>query len=224
MKKILTTALVLGALYGTANATELKPYIGLQGSRSNTEFKNYFLNADNSINKNESKNFTGGAVAGLKLGLNENFYVGAEAYINLGYLIDESKTYSYPGERWTEEISLSNPYGLRFDAGYKVNNFSAFAFAGLNANYYTSKYNYDEYGVSYFHSNEWSQTVFAPSIGLGISYNITKNIEAKLSYEYSKFTVEDELLKKYQDFFNDDINGDVDMKVSTIRLGVNYLF
>ena len=174
--------------------------------------------------KNESKNFTGGAVAGFKLSLNENFYVGSEAYINLGYLIDESKTYSYPGARWTEEISLSNPYGLRFDAGYKVNNFSAFAFVGLNANYYTSKYNYDDIYGDYFHSTEWNQTVFAPSIGLGISYNITKNIEAKLSYEYSKFTVEDELLKKYQNFFNDDVNGDVDMKVSTIRLGVNYLF
>lgn len=224
MNKILTTALVLGALYGTANATEIKPYVGLQGLHSNTEFKNKFLNAGYSLNENESKSFIGGAVAGFKLSLNENFYVGSEAYINLGYLIDESKTHSYSYGKWTDEISLSNPYGLRFDAGYKVNNFSAFAFVGLNANYYTSKYNYDDIYGDYFHSTEWNQTVFAPSIGLGISYNITKNIEAKLSYEYSKFTVEDELLKKYEYFCDYDVNGDVDMKVSTIRLGVNYLF
>ena len=53
MKKILTTALILGALYGVANATEIKPYVGLQGSYSSIEFKNYFLNDDYSINKNE---------------------------------------------------------------------------------------------------------------------------------------------------------------------------
>ena len=58
MKKILTTALVLGALYGTANA---KIYLGVDGGYTTIDMKKFEIDG---VSKENSVN------AGLNIGLN----------------------------------------------------------------------------------------------------------------------------------------------------------
>lgn len=224
MKKILCVASVLATLIGTANAVELKPYIGLEGSYSKTKFDNYFINNYQPIAENRENNANIGLNAGVKVNLSDKFYVGGEGYLSTGNLIDQDETYTYAiNKDDIEKIKLNQYAGLRINGGYEFNQYlSAFGFIGLNVNYYESEYT-DTDSSDYYHST-FDEIILSPSIGFGLSYNITKNFEAKLSYEFTKFTVEDKALGKYQAHWNEAVDKDVDIKVNTVRVGLNYLF
>ena len=225
----MTVALVLGAMYTSANAVEMKPYIGLDASYSNAEFKNYFLNEEDSIDSKKDNNFNAGLNAGLQFNLNEKFYLGAEAYLNTGKLVDKKKsvydtTVSYI-DGYTDQIKLNQFFGVRFNAGYNFNKaFSVFGFIGLNYTNYEGKYLYQDESVSDYFSGKYTEDVLTPSFGLGVAYNFTENFQMNLSYEFSKFNIKDDVLAKYQDFNYFDINKKVDMTINTVKLGVKYLF
>ena len=69
MNKILTTALVLGALYGTANAIEIKPYVGLDAGYNKMDVKDVEYDG-----KSDSKKFNYGLNAGVKFELENNLF------------------------------------------------------------------------------------------------------------------------------------------------------
>ncbi len=230
VKKIMTVALVLGAMYSTANAIEIRPYVGLEGSFSMTKVDNDYLIGGDSGLDDKNNNFNIGINGGLQFDINEKFYLGGEIYLNTGKLFDEDKSNHYElggsdyGDEYTE-AKLNQYFGFRINAGYNFNDkISAFAFIGLNYNEYESKFSDEDTGGAYFHG-KYDDTFMSPSFGLGVTYNFTKNLQAKLSYEFSKFTVEDHTLYLYEYYFGSDyLDEDIDVTVNTFRLGINYLF
>ena len=200
MNKILTTALVLGALYGTANATEIKPYVGLDAGYNKMD-----VNDAEYDGKSDSKKFNYGLNAGVKFELENNLFASAELYYRLGKLVDlsESGVDSDPsiGE-YVNKLEIKNTFGAKLYFGYEFNDqLNAFASFGLNRMNFESKYDND------IELDKYTNNKFAPSYGLGVSYKIIDNLEARLSYEFLDYDIKDATFNAH-----------------SIRLGVNYLF
>lgn len=205
MNKILTTALVLGALYGTANAIEIKPYVGLDAGYNKMDVKDVEYDG-----KSDSKKFNYGLNAGVKFELENNLFASAELYYRLGKLADLSESGvdpdPYIGE-YARKLEIKNTFGAKLYFGYEFNDkLNAFVSFGLNRMNLESKYE-DEYYYAKYTNNK-----FAPSYGLGVSYKIIDSLEAKLSYEYLDYKISEELSES------------VKFNTHSIRLGVNYLF
>ncbi len=232
MKKVMTVALILGAMYTTANAMEVRPYFGVEASYSLTKFDNNFLNDEWSLDEDKNNNFNVGLNAGLQFDINENFYFGGEIYVNTGKIIDEKNSqiniydpiFAF-NESWSDKIELHQFFGFRVNAGYNFNEkISVFGFVGLDYNKYESKYNYEDHHLGdYFHGS-YDDNFVSPSFGLGIAYNFTKNLQVNLSYQLSIFTIEDNILPIYQNFCGEDIDRDIDITANTFKIGFKYLF
>ena len=196
MKKILTTALVLGALYGVANATEIKPYVGLDAGYNKMDTK------DSWWDKKTSKEFNYGLNAGAKFELENNLFAGAELYYRLGKLVD----YKYSDPYEDVSLEIKNTFGAKLYFGYEFNDkLNAFASFGLNRMNYEYKYD------GFFGYEKDTDDRFAPSYGFGVSYQVIDNLEARLSYEFLDYEVK---------FYGNTEKLDA----HSIRLGVNYLF
>lgn len=180
MNKTLCVASVLATLIGTANAVELKPYVGVDGG--------YVMTRPDVENPNNHEEFNAGLNVGTKLNINDSYFVGGEVYGRLGEIVDQKQSSNYA--KW----ELNNNYGAKVYTGYNFTN----EFAGFVA-----------YGLNYMESKtaDKTGTKFASSIGAGVSYAINQNVEARLSYDYYLYTMEN-----------------VDVDIHNIRLGVNYLF
>jgi len=196
MKKALCVASVLATLIGTANAVELKPYVGLEGSYNMVDMDK--TDYEGTI-ETEPKNFNIGLDFGARLNLNEMFYTALEGYVNTGTLIDEKYKNTYTGS-----VEMNNYYGVRAEAGVNVmKDLSLFAKLGLNQISYEDKYDDTEAPMK--------DNTYAVSYGAGVGYMLTSSLEAKFTFEYMSPTVKDDGLKYTHD-------------VSTYRVGLNYLF
>lgn len=219
MKKVLTTALVLGALYGTANATEIKPYVGLDAGYNIMNTKDIKW-----ADEDTSKKANFGLNAGAKINFENKMFLGAELYYRLGKIADLSKSVQedyplydarYIGKRTLE---IENTFGAKLYLGYEFNDkMNAFVSFGLNRmelEYNGSDEVYEISSGDYLDADfyKYTNNKFAPSFGLGASYSFTKNIEARLSYEFINYKVDEELTDS------------VKSNTHSIRLGVNYLF
>ena len=204
MKKVLTTVLILGSLYGVANATEIKPYVGLDAGYNMMDVKDFEFDG-----KDDSKKFNYGLNAGAKFNFENNLFAGAELYYRLGKLADvsESGTYSW-GEDYTRKLEIKNTFGAKIYFGYRFND-KLNAFASFALNRMELEYNYEDTEPSYM---KYTNEKFAPSYGLGVSYQIIDNLEARLSYEYINYKVDEDLIEATK------------LNTQSIRLGVNYLF
>lgn len=217
MKKTLYVGMAMLGLMSTASAAEFRPFLGLEGSYRNTNFKNEYYNDSDIFNTKKSNKPNVGFGGGVRMDINK-FYVGSEAFINLGNLIDESMHYQDGGAySYSEKVTVNSPFNLRFNAGYNFNEkFTLFGSLGFN---YTK---YESISTEFLMGNssmaKYSKNQIVPSLGLGFSFFITKNIETRLSYEYMSFDVKDRALEYYN------IEGKVDLKVSTFKLGLNYVF
>ena len=214
MNKILTTALVLGALYGTANA---KIYLGVDGGYTTIDMKKFEIDG---VSKENS--FSIGLNAGIDYTINDKFFVGAEAHVRGGELFNKNRydfTDNFGKDRYYE-TSITNPYGAKIFAGTIINKkIELFASAGIEIIYYEENYS-KEYSYSDPHGYHYTvfdieelKTSVSPSFGLGISYKISNNFDLKLSYEHILSEYEVENPSSY-----------IKTPINTIRLGVNYLF
>lgn len=158
MKKTLCVATVLATLIGTANAVELKPYVGVDGgyvrTRSDYEGARQYHRFDFGLN------------AGSKLNITTNYFVGGEIYGRLGKLVDQKSNADYA--KW----ELKNNYGAKVYTGYNfTDEFAGFVAYGLNE-------------LRDRMEDEETKTKFVSSLGAGVSYAVNQNIETRLSYDY----------------------------------------
>lgn len=214
MKKILTTALVLGALYSTANA---KIYLGVDGGYTTIDMKKFEFE-----NVKEENSFSIGLNAGIDYTINDQFFVGAEAHIRGGDLFNK-KEYSgwdtLSGSHLDNEYTITNPYGAKAYAGTIINKkIELFASVGAELIDFEAKYwdaiSYNpRTGIYTLQQKKHDNSNTAMSFGLGVGYKISDNLNARLSYEHINY--------KYED---DDDDDSVKAPINTIRLGVNYLF
>ncbi|MDD2840515.1 MAG: porin family protein [Rickettsiales bacterium] len=157
MKKTLCVASVLATLIGTANAVELKPYVGVDGG--------YAMTRPDVENPNDNEEFNAGLNVGTKLNINDSYFVGGEIYGRLGKLVDQKENDSHA--KW----ELNNNYGAKIYTGYNfTDDFAGFVAYGLNE-------------MREKDSTE-TKTKFSSSFGAGVSYAINQNIETRLSYDY----------------------------------------
>ena len=196
MKKVLSTALILGALYTQANALEVKPYAGVDFGFNLVDGKK--------LTGEDDKTFNVGINAGSKFYFNDSIFAGLEAYYRFLDVYDE---------KWEEKdgsgkLTMSNPWGAKVYAGYQFNSdISAFLSYGFNRYELENKGTWKE-GGSFKEEDE----EFGHSFGFGVNYNIMPNLEARFTYEYVMLKLDNE------DGKDPKINSNV------FNLGVNYLF
>lgn len=214
MKKILTTALILGALYGTANA---KIYLGVDGGYTTIDMKKFEFE-----NVKKENSFSIGLNAGIDYTINDKFFVGAEAHVRGSDLFNK-KEYTgldtLSGSHLDNEYTITNPFGAKAYAGTIINKkIELFASVGAESINFESKYwdviSYNpSTGVYTLQQKKSDNSNTAMSFGLGVGYKISDNLNARLSYEHINYKFED-----------DDVDDSVKAPINTIRLGVNYLF
>ena len=203
MKKILTTALILGSLYGTANAGEIK----------------YFVGADAGYNildlGDKEKEFNYGLLGGLKYNANEKVFIGAEVHFRFGELFEEGVFWgtSTTGQDLTFEEELKNDFGAKIFIGYNINEkFNLSASAGIEHLTLTEEgyfpVDYDPINDLYtFARVDEEEKTTSPSFGLAAGFDINENISLKLSYDYIMYKP-----------FSERID------LHTLRAGINYMF
>lgn len=232
MGKILTTALILGSLYGVANAVEIKPYVGLDVAYNSMDTKdikdldtNFYFNIKNKSNK---ANF--GLNAGAKFDFSNNMFLNTELYYRMGKLVDLSGNFQedYAGYRTIEkeEFEVENNFGAKLYFGYEFNDkLNAFISFGLNRMEMEYKFSTNDIEISsgdllYSAFAKYTNKKFVPSYGFGVAYNFTKNIEARLSYEFINYKTDFKYVNNNYDIEKSSIN----LNTHSFRLGVNYLF
>lgn len=213
MKKVLTTALVLGALCGTANA---KIYLGVDGGYTTIDMKKFEIDG---VSKENS--FSIGLNAGINYTINDQFFVGAEAHVRGGDLFNK-KYYAFTtvsGEKKYDEDTITNPFGAKIYAGTIINKkIELFASVGAELIDFEMKY-WDPVtslggGLYRWQEFEDSHSDVAMSFGFGVGYKISDNLNARLSYEHLNYEYHN------KNYYFDAIKA----PINTIRLGVNYLF
>ena len=166
MKKVLSTALILGALYTQANALEVKPYAGVDFGLNLIDGKN--------LAGEDGKTFNVGINAGSKFYFNDSVFAGLEAYYRFLDIYDEKD------EESGEKLTMSNPWGVKVYAGYQFNSdISAFLSYGFNR--YEAENKGIDWDDKYF---KYETEEFGHSFGFGVNYNIMPNLEARFTYEY----------------------------------------
>ena len=161
MKKVLSTALILGALYTQANALEVKPYAGVDFGFNLVDGKD--------LGGEDGKTFNVGINAGSKFYFNDSVFAGLEAYYRFLDIYDEKD------EESGDKLTMSNPWGAKVYAGYQFNSdISAFLSYGF------SRYEAESKGIE----GKYETEEFGHSFGFGVNYNIMPNLEARFTYDY----------------------------------------
>lgn len=162
-------------------------------------------------------------------------YLGLEGFVNLDQLLKLSAAQFYgvsAGERETETVKLYSIFNARVNLGYSFHGIttgaslgeftrplSIFTSVGMRHFEYESTYTYTDYSQYYadefIRYNDWK---IVPSIGLGFTYSISKNLELMAGYEYSSFKIQD------RSFADPNGEGTVKLTIKTMRLGLNYAF
>ena len=196
MKKVLSTALILGALYTQANALEVKPYAGVDFGFNLVDGKE--------LMGEDGKTFNVGINAGSNFYFNDSVFAGLEAYYRFLDIYDEKSQKDEDGD--IVKLTISNPWGAKVYAGYQFNSdISAFLSYGLN------RYEAELKGTVYGEFAKEERERFAQSFGFGVNYNIMPNLEARFTYDYVML----EWGKAWEDTKSNS---------NVFNLGVNYLF
>jgi opacity protein-like surface antigen len=186
---VLASILLSVAVTGNVGAKEgLTPYAGVQVNYNLTEP----TDSENSDNKWNFPSF--GLGGGAKYGITNEAFVGADVFLNYGQKEkgDEGK------------VTVSTLFDVKVNGGYNfTKEFGAFVNVGITQ--YKLEFKDDD------ESN--SETAIALTYGLGVSYAVNDQIEAKLSYN---------LANPEFDFGGED--GKIKFDASSINLGVNYNF
>ena len=215
MNKILTIALVLGALYGTANA---KIYLGVDGGYTTIDMKKFEFE-----NVKKENSFSIGLNAGIDYTINDQFFVGAEAHVRGGDLFNKKEYSGYDtlsGSHLDDEHTITNPFGAKAYAGTIINKkIELFASVGAELIDFETKYwdeiSYNPYtGLYTVQQKKDNTSDVAMSFGFGVGYKISDNLNARLSYEHLNY-----------EYHNKNYSFEaIKAPIDTIRLGINYLF
>lgn len=140
--------------------------------------------------------------------MNETIYMGVP-----GRIVGTTQYSKY-------DFSLQDTFGVKANAGFNITeDFSIFASVGLSYYAYEAEHNAevtnDSSGLLVAKGKFLvEEETIAPVVGLGFSYKFAKKFETALSYEFSKFEIEDKKI----------VGKDVEFAIDTIKLSLNYLF
>ncbi len=224
-----------------------KPYYSLTAQTNISSLSNRSYNMSDGFGKSDSEfGYGAGIGAGIRGDIGK-LYLGVEAFINADYALHKKATRPYRGttdQVESEEVKITSIFNARVNVGYNFGNggrlgnqhnnksnndlnisnsfidkLTIFGSVGLRHFEYESTYTYTDYSMYYadefIRYNDW---VIAPTFGLGFIYSVSKRFDVVLGYEYSFFSIKDQIF--------DDPNGEGKVKigVNTIRLGLNYVF
>lgn len=213
-----------------------KPYYSLTAQSNISYLSNRSYNMSDGFGKSDSEfGYGAGIGAGIRGDIGK-LYLGVEAFINADYTLHKKATRPYRGttdQVESEEVKITSIFNARANIGYNfgrdrnnnesskrfIDKLTIFGSVGLRHFEYESTYTYTDYSMYYMDEfiryNDW---VIAPTFGLGFIYSVSKRFDVVLGYEYSFFSIKDQIF--------DDPNGEGKVKigVNTIRLGLNYVF
>lgn len=214
---------IVPALTSNVNAGEVgyRPYIGLSVESNSTNLKNSYYNDDDLFGSTDKSGFGLGLGLGLRVNI-DKFYVGAEAFGTISSLISEKKSqYDQQGIAVIEdELILDSNYNARINVGYNfTDKFTLFGSIGLKHFRYESMYSNFFMALAGIDTPpRYTEDFIVPTFSVGVSYFVFKHWETKISYEYAQLSVTDNVLKGMNR------SDKVDLKISTIKFGLNYVF
>lgn len=229
-----------------SNPILYKPYWSIVAQTNISSLSNRSYNmSDGFGSMNSEFGYGAGIGAGIRGDIGEfnigklkinGLYIGIEAFINADKTLHEKALRSYRGsvdEVESEEVKITSIFNARANIGYNFGNnsynnndskrfidkFTIFGSVGLRHFEYESTYTYTDYSMYYMDEfiryNDWK---IAPTFGLGFIYSASKRFDIVFGYEYSFFTIKDQI------FDDPSGEGKVKIGVNTIRLGLNYVF
>lgn len=164
--------------------------------------------------------FIGGGQIGFNYQFENNVVVGVEADIEFGDVKDSLYLTEPFGADFDVASSVKTDYfgTVRARLGYAFDNVLPYVTGGFAwAHTKVNTTVYPEDGGSFSDSDE--NTHLGWVIGAGLEYAFAPNWTAKVEYLYSDLGSE-----TYSGDFGDIYSSDVDLKIQTVKLGVNYKF
>lgn len=184
---------------------------GWGSADTNTPFYDYIYTADV-----DPSGWFGGGQVGYNYQFENNVVLGVEADIEFGSLTDSVYFNDYFDIYGTSKVDYFGTARVRL--GYAIDHFLPYITGGLAWAHNEVRATVFDGDVAYSGSDD--TTSIGWTIGGGVEYAITDNWTVKAEYLYADLGSDNYNAVRFDDIYSTN----VDLKIQTVKMGVNYKF